>query len=64
MVEKPIQLYTCYLYTIMYCFRICIIIVREVGLHGHGKYDVDVLNYRDKHMLKLAMAKVLNTGLI
>ena len=48
----------------MYCFRICIIIVREVGLHGHGKYDVDVLNYRDKHMLKLAMAKVLNTGLI
>ena len=36
-----------------------IIIDREVGAPGNGKYVVDVLNARDKQMTKLAMEKIL-----
>ena len=41
-----------------------IIIDRAVGSPGHGKYVVDGLNDRYKWILKLSMAKILNTKLI
>ena len=40
-----------------------IIIYRLVRAPGHGKYVVDGMNSRDKHMLKLAIANLLNPEL-
>ena len=42
----------------------CIIIGREVGANGHGKYLVDDMNDRDKLILKLEMSKLLDNELI
>ena len=41
-----------------------ILIERAVGSPGHVKYMVNDLNARDKWLLKLAMAKLLNPKLI
>ena len=41
-----------------------IIIDRSVGSPGHGTYLVDGLNGRDKRMITLSMAKLLNPKLI
>ena len=38
-----------------------IIIDKSLGAPIHGKYVADVLNYREKWMLKLSIEKVLNT---
>ena len=54
-----------YLYNTIYIdVEYCIIINREVGAPGHGKYVVDGLNSRDKRVFKLAMANILNPRLI
>ena len=37
---------------------------RVVGAPGHRKYIVGGINSRDKRMLQLAMAKLLNTKII
>ena len=39
----------------------CIIIDRYIGSPLHVKDDVDCINVRDKNMLNLEMAKLLNT---
>ena len=41
-----------------------VIIGKLVGAHVHGKYVVDGINTRDKYMLKLTIAKLLNPELI
>ena len=41
-----------------------IIIYKAVGEPGHGKDVVDGMNVRDKRIIKLSMAKILNTELI
>ena len=43
---------------------ICIIIKRENGALGNGKYFVGGLNSRDKWIIQLAIVKILNSELI
>ena len=62
--RKAVSLCVIYFSTLIYCFGIFIIVDRALGAPGHGKYVVDGLNDRDKRMLKLAMAKLLNLELI
>ena len=44
--------------------NIIIVVDREVGAPGHGKYVVGGLNNRYKLMLRLEMEKLLNLELI
>ena len=61
---KAVSLRNSYLSTMMYCFRISIIIDISVVSPGHGKYVVDGLNAREKRIPKLVMANLLNSKLI
>ena len=56
------QYYCEYAIYLLSCLSLeCYIIVdREVGSPGHGKYVVDDMNDRNKHMLKLSKSKLLN----
>ena len=61
---KAVSLRNNYLSTMMYCFRISIIIDISVVSPGHVKDVVYGLNSRYKWMLKLATENLLNTELI
>ena len=58
------MLWVLYLSTNLSCFRFFIVLERVIGETGQGKYIVDALNYRDKHMLNLSLSKILNPELI
>ena len=53
-----------YVYIIMSCFKISIIVDISVGAPGRGKYLVDGMNNIDKWMIKLEMANLLNPWLV
>ena len=62
--NKSVLLLIFYLSDIIFCFIIFFIVDRAVGAPVHEKYYVHGMNDREKWMLKLAMANILNPELI
>ena len=59
-----IDVHLIFIYHLILIYKFCIIIDRAVGAPVHAKDVVDVLNFIDKYMLKLAMINILNIELI